>query len=40
MARSFTTDTIHSGIYALHFRPARFDGRPWSPRFQNHEDRL
>jgi lipid-binding SYLF domain-containing protein len=27
-------------IHGHHFRSTRFDGRPWAPRVQDHEDRL
>jgi hypothetical protein len=40
MARSFSTDTLHSGIYAFTFDQQRFDGRPWPARLQDHEDRV
>src|SRR5262249_25068084 len=40
MARSFSTDTLHSGILCLHLRPTRVDGRPRPSRLKNYEARL
>src|SRR5213593_2908374 len=37
MARSLTTDTLHSGIYAFIFDQQGSDGWPWPPRLQDHE---
>ena len=37
MARSFTTDTLHSGIYAFTFDQQGLMARPWPRRLQDHE---